>query len=74
MSTAPLTTPRPEGAVDTMPLNGVDHLELYVGNAAQAAYFYVHAFGFEQVAYRGLETGSRERNETPRSPEPTCAR
>jgi len=44
-----------------MPLNGVDHLELYVGNAAQAAYFYVHAFGFEQVAYRGLETGSRER-------------
>jgi 4-hydroxyphenylpyruvate dioxygenase len=47
--------------VDTMPLNGVDHIELYVGNAAQAAYFYVHAFGFKQVAYAGLETGSREK-------------
>jgi 4-hydroxyphenylpyruvate dioxygenase len=62
MSTKPLTAGRPEGAAhDFMPLNGVDHIELYVGNAAQAAYYYVHAFGFRQVAYRGLETGSRER-------------
>jgi 4-hydroxyphenylpyruvate dioxygenase len=62
MSTRPLTPPRAAGAEhDFMPLNGVDHIELYVGNAAQAAYFYVHAFGFEEVAYRGLETGSRER-------------
>jgi 4-hydroxyphenylpyruvate dioxygenase len=62
MSTRPLTPPRAAGADhDFMPLNGVDHIELYVGNAAQAAYFYVHAFGFEEVAYRGLETGSRER-------------
>lgn len=45
---------------DPMPLNGVDHVELYVGNALQAAYFYAHAFGFERVAYRGLETGSRD--------------
>ena len=62
MSTKPLTSPRPAGAeADFMPLNGVDHIEMFVGNAAQAAYFYVHAFGFKQVAYRGLETGSRDR-------------
>ncbi len=40
---------------------GIDHVELYVGNAAQAAYYYVHAFGFEEVAYAGLETGVRDR-------------
>ncbi len=44
-----------------MPLNGIDHVELYVGNARQAAYFYAHAFGFTEVAYLGLETGSRDR-------------
>jgi 4-hydroxyphenylpyruvate dioxygenase len=43
------------------PLLGVDHVELYVGNAAQAAYYYEHAFGFRKVAYRGLETGTRDR-------------
>jgi 4-hydroxyphenylpyruvate dioxygenase len=46
---------------DFMPLHGVDHVEIYAGNALQAAYFYVHAFGFQEVAYRGLETGSRDR-------------
>src|SRR4051794_40628126 len=46
-------------ADDPMPLLGVDHLELYVGNAAQAAYYFTHAFGFREVAYAGLETGSR---------------
>src|SRR6478736_3573007 len=46
---------------DFMPLNGVDHVELYVGNALQAAYYYVHAFGFREVAYAGLETGTRDR-------------
>jgi 4-hydroxyphenylpyruvate dioxygenase len=44
-----------------MPIHGIDHLELYVGNAAQAAYFYTRAFGFTETAYRGLETGSRDR-------------
>jgi len=44
-----------------MPLLGIDHLELWVGNAQQAAYFYEHAFGFRRVAYRGLETGARDR-------------
>jgi 4-hydroxyphenylpyruvate dioxygenase len=48
-------------AEDVFPLLGVDHVELYVGNASQAAYFYEHAFGFRRVAYRGLETGTRDR-------------
>ena len=43
-----------------MPLHGIDHVELWVGNAAQAAFFYREAFGFEQVAYAGLETGRRD--------------
>jgi len=43
-----------------MPLNGIDHVELYVGNAAQAAFFFEHAFGFRPVAFAGLETGRRE--------------
>jgi len=45
-----------------MPLNGIDHVELWVGNAAQAAYFYEHAFGFRRVAFAGLETGIRDRS------------
>ncbi len=44
-----------------MPLHGIDHIELYVGNSAQAARFYEEAFGFQRVAYAGLETGSRDR-------------
>jgi len=55
------TTSLPRSGTDFMPLNGIDHVELYVGNAAQAAYFLCHAYGFTEVAYRGLETGSRER-------------
>jgi 4-hydroxyphenylpyruvate dioxygenase len=46
---------------DVMPIHGIDHLELFVGNAAQAAYYYTRAFGFTEVAFRGLETGSRDR-------------
>jgi 4-hydroxyphenylpyruvate dioxygenase len=45
---------------DICPLRGFDHVELFVGNARQAAYFYEHALGFAPIAYRGLETGSRE--------------
>ena len=44
-----------------MPLHGIDHVELWVGNAKQAAYFYTRAFGFREVAYAGLETGVRDR-------------
>ena len=50
-----------KAANDVMPVHGIDHLELFVGNAAQAAYYYTQAFGFTETAYRGLETGSRDR-------------
>jgi 4-hydroxyphenylpyruvate dioxygenase len=46
---------------DFLPLNGTDHIEFYVGNAKQSAYFYQYAFGFELVAYSGPETGVRDR-------------
>jgi 4-hydroxyphenylpyruvate dioxygenase len=46
---------------DFMPLDGWDHIELWVGNAKQAAYFYEHAMGFTRTAYAGPETGVRDR-------------
>jgi 4-hydroxyphenylpyruvate dioxygenase len=46
---------------DFMPLEGWDHVELWVGNAKQAAYYYEHAFGFTPTAYAGPETGVRDR-------------
>jgi 4-hydroxyphenylpyruvate dioxygenase len=48
-------------STDFLPLNGTDHIEFYVGNAKQAAYYYQHAFGFELIAYAGPETGVRDR-------------
>jgi 4-hydroxyphenylpyruvate dioxygenase len=56
----PKLTP-PVRADDPMPLHGIDHVELWVGNAKQAAYFYTRAFGFTEVGYAGLETGVRDR-------------
>jgi len=44
-----------------MPIDGWDHLELYVGNAKQAAFYYESAFGFTKTAYAGPETGVRDR-------------
>jgi 4-hydroxyphenylpyruvate dioxygenase len=61
MSTQPVAAPRRDGTEDFMPLHGIDHVELYVGNALQSAYFYVQALGFREVAYAGLETGVRDR-------------
>jgi 4-hydroxyphenylpyruvate dioxygenase len=49
-----------EGAQDFLPLLGTDYVEFYVGNAKQSAHFYKTAFGFQSLAYRGLETGSRD--------------
>ena len=46
---------------DTFPINGTDYIEFYVGNAKQSALFYQAAFGFQVVAYRGPETGTRDR-------------
>jgi len=48
-------------AEDFMPLDGWDHVELWVGNAKQAAYYYEHALGFTRTAYAGPETGVRDR-------------
>ncbi|MXV38009.1 4-hydroxyphenylpyruvate dioxygenase [Flavobacteriaceae bacterium Ap0902] len=50
-----------EGAEDFLPLLGTDYVELYVGNAKQAAHFYKTAFGFQSLAYSGLETGVRDK-------------
>ena len=61
MSTQPVVAPEAQGHDDFMPLHGIDHVELYVGNALQSAYFYIHALGFREVAYAGLETGVRDR-------------
>lgn len=46
---------------DFLPLNGTDHVEFYVGNARQSAYFYRVAFGMSLIAYAGPETGQRDR-------------
>ena len=59
MSTQPVVAPH--STQDFMPLHGIDHVELWVGNARQAAHFYTRAFGFREVAYAGLETGLRDR-------------
>jgi 4-hydroxyphenylpyruvate dioxygenase len=45
---------------DFMPIQDIDYLEYYTGNAKQAAYFFCRVFGFRPVAYSGLETGNRE--------------
>lgn len=50
-----------EDAKDFLPINGTDYVELYVGNAKQAAHYYKTAFGFKDLAYAGLETGLRDR-------------
>jgi len=44
-----------------LPINGTDFVEFFVGNAKQAAYYYQTAFGFQPLAYRGLETGDIEK-------------
>jgi 4-hydroxyphenylpyruvate dioxygenase len=44
---------------DDLPLRRIDHVRLFVGNARQSAYFYRNAFGFDVIAYAGLETRSR---------------
>lgn len=49
-----------DGAQDFLPLLGTDFIELYVGNAKQAAHYYRSAFGFQTHAYKGLETGSKD--------------
>src|SRR5207237_8922520 len=46
-------------STDVLPLRKIDHVRFFVGNARQSAYFYRNAFGFDVLAYAGLETRSR---------------
>jgi 4-hydroxyphenylpyruvate dioxygenase len=55
------TLPTADTATDTFPINGTDYIEFFVGNAKQAAQYYRSAFGFQLLAYRGPETGTRDR-------------
>lgn len=57
-SVFPITTSR--GYSNSGPgYKGYDHVTWYVGNAKQAASYYITRMGFKLLAYRGLETGSR---------------
>src|SRR5260370_742704 len=49
----------PQMPADVLPLRRIDHIRFFVGNAKQSAYFYRNAFGFDVLAYEGLETGSK---------------
>ncbi|MEL7020728.1 MAG: 4-hydroxyphenylpyruvate dioxygenase [Bacteroidota bacterium] len=60
MSTTTETIPLTNISTDFMPINGTDYIELYVSNAKQAAHYYRTAFGFQPLAYAGLETGQRD--------------
>ncbi|HEY9793236.1 MAG TPA: 4-hydroxyphenylpyruvate dioxygenase [Candidatus Obscuribacterales bacterium] len=51
---------KPQSAVEEIAIEGFDHIEFFVGNALQACYYYHRGFGFDVVAYKGLETGSRD--------------
>jgi 4-hydroxyphenylpyruvate dioxygenase len=55
------TAPVAREATDTFPINGTDFVEFYVGNAKQTSVYYRAAFGYRLVAYRGPETGVRDR-------------
>ena len=59
-ATATLAKPRTARSANPLGLKRVHHVELWVGNAKQAAFYYRKAFGFSETAYRGLETGSRD--------------
>ena len=50
-----------EDAQDFLELWGTDYVEFYVGNAKPSAYYFKTAFGFQEVAYAGLETGVTDR-------------
>src|SRR5664279_4699576 len=56
---APLMAAKNQG--DFLPLLGTDYVELYVGNAKQAAHYYKTAFGLQSLAYAGPETGLKDR-------------
>ena len=59
MGTATLAGP--ETTTDVFPINGTDYIEFWVGNAKQASIYYRTAWGYKLTAYRGPETGVRDR-------------
>ncbi len=61
MSTNTLTQSANAVQADFLPLQGTDYVEFFVGNAKQAAHFYITAFGFLPLAYAGPETGVKDR-------------
>jgi 4-hydroxyphenylpyruvate dioxygenase len=61
MKTKAATSISQAGSADFLPLEGTDYIEFYVGNAKQAAHFYMTAFGFQALAYAGPETGLKDR-------------
>ncbi|KAL8777567.1 MAG: hypothetical protein Q9213_007803 [Squamulea squamosa] len=57
-----IIAPKPNGVdrnVSSPEYKGYHHVTWYVGNAKQAASYYITRFGFKHIAYRGLETGHR---------------
>ncbi len=61
MNTTTLTEKNKAAQTDFLPLEGTDYVEFYVGNAKQAAHYYMSAFGFQALAYAGPETGVKDR-------------
>jgi 4-hydroxyphenylpyruvate dioxygenase len=61
METFTATEKTAQTGTDFLPLQGTDYVEFYVGNAKQAAHYYMSAFGFQAVAYAGPETGVKEK-------------
>ena len=61
MSTIPATNTKQKIETDFLPLEGTDYVEFYVGNAKQAAHYYMTAFGFQPLAYSGPETGMKDK-------------
>ncbi|MCZ2459703.1 MAG: 4-hydroxyphenylpyruvate dioxygenase [Chitinophagales bacterium] len=61
MNTETLTGKKAATQEDFLPLQGTDYVEFYVGNAKQAAHYYMSAFGFQALAYAGPETGTRDK-------------
>ncbi len=61
MSTIAKKMDKQEAVLDFLPLEGTDYVEFYVGNAKQAAHYYMSAFGFQALAYAGPDTGLKDR-------------
>ena len=61
METQTTKKAEPKFTEDFLPIQGTDYIEFYVGNAKQAAHYYKTAFGFQSLAYAGLESGLRDR-------------